>query len=201
MNATWLGERVAAPNVKLLTKNVILNKVAGTWGPNNTFRFPARDGIGGIWIDVANTLEKDKTKFGTHATVIKVDSNAKKVYLESGQLSPMVSGSKCRVVFQTHPILLTAPSIGTVIKYGSLISTMAVDHLAQYVGDTKFQQMCKPLFYSPTNVVGVAPVESALSELATSAGYVAPPPPSSHQSLLLYSYTTAPCQRPSDDLI
>lgn len=87
MNATWLGERVAAPNLKLLTRNALLNKVAGTWGPNNTFRFPARDGTGGIWIAVAHTLEKEKTSFGTHATVMKVDADRKKVHLKDGQFS------------------------------------------------------------------------------------------------------------------
>jgi hypothetical protein len=85
MNATWLGERVAAPDVKLLTKNVILDKVAGTWGPNATFRFPAEGGTGGIWIAVASTLEKGKTYFGAHGTVTKVDAGAKKVYLKDGQ--------------------------------------------------------------------------------------------------------------------
>lgn len=84
MNATWLGERVAAPNLKQITRNVVLNKVAGTWGPNNTFKFPARDGTGGIWTAVANTLEKNKTEFGTYATVTKVDADGKKVYLEDG---------------------------------------------------------------------------------------------------------------------
>lgn len=103
MNATWLGERVAAPNVKLLTKNVILNKVAGTWGPNNIFRFPARDGTGGIWIAVANTLEKEKTGFGTHATVTKVDSNAKKVHLKDGQFSPESVRLKVQTGFQDSP--------------------------------------------------------------------------------------------------
>jgi protoporphyrinogen oxidase len=85
MNATWLGERVAAPNVKLLTKNVILNKVAGTWGPNASFRFPAYGGTGGIWIAVASTLEKEKSYFGAHGTVTKVNAEDKKVHLRDGQ--------------------------------------------------------------------------------------------------------------------
>lgn len=127
MNATWVGERVAAPNVKLLTRNVILNKVAGNWGPNATFRFPAEGGTGGIWIAVADTLEKEKTRFGAHSTVTKVDAEAKKVHLKDG----------------------------TVINYGFLISTMAVDSLAQLMSDAKLQQSLKPLFYSSTNVIGV----------------------------------------------
>ncbi|KAJ6186396.1 hypothetical protein N7519_007697 [Penicillium mononematosum] len=39
MTAIWLGERMVAPNLKLLTSNVILNKVAGNWGPNATFNW------------------------------------------------------------------------------------------------------------------------------------------------------------------
>jgi hypothetical protein len=85
MNATWVGERVAAPNVKLLTRNVILDKVAGNWGPNATFRFPAEGGTGGIWIAVAKTLEREKTRFGAHGAVTKIDAEAKKVHLKDGQ--------------------------------------------------------------------------------------------------------------------
>ncbi|KAH8652300.1 hypothetical protein BX600DRAFT_501597 [Xylariales sp. PMI_506] len=127
MNATWLGERVAAPNVKQLVRNVIENKVAGNWGPNATFKFPARGGTGGIWIALANTLDKKKTRFGESGSVTKVDAEAKKAYLKDG----------------------------TVVNYNSLISTMAVDYLAKAMGDAELQQLCKPLFYSSTNVIGV----------------------------------------------
>ena len=77
---------MAAPNLKLLTSNVILNKVAGNWGPNATFKFPANGGTGGIWIAVANTIAEEKTRFGEHGTVVKVDAEAKKVYLKDGLL-------------------------------------------------------------------------------------------------------------------
>ena len=87
MNATWVGERVAASDVKVLTRNVILEKVAGNWGPNATFRFPAERGTGGIWIAVAKILEQKETRFGRHGTVTKTDAEAKKAYLEDGQLT------------------------------------------------------------------------------------------------------------------
>jgi hypothetical protein len=32
---------------------------------------------------------------------------------------------------------------------------MAVDYLAEAMADTTLQQLCKPLFYSSTNVIGV----------------------------------------------
>lgn len=48
MNAIWLSECVAAPDIKLLARNVILSKVARNWGLNVTFLFPAYSGTGGI---------------------------------------------------------------------------------------------------------------------------------------------------------
>lgn len=36
-----------------------------------------------------------------------------------------------------------------------MISTMAVDDLARTMNDVKLQQMCEPLYYSTTNVVGI----------------------------------------------
>jgi len=84
MQCAWLGERVAAPNLKLVTTNTILGKAAGNWGPNATFRFPARGGTGGIWIAVANTIPKEKTRFGKHGEVVKVDDEGHKVLMSDG---------------------------------------------------------------------------------------------------------------------
>ncbi|TLD25638.1 hypothetical protein PspLS_06016 [Pyricularia sp. CBS 133598] len=127
MQCQWLGERVAAPDVKLVTKNVILGKVAGNWGPNATFRFPARDGTGGIWIAVANTLPQEKTRFGKKGEVSKVDAENKVVTLADG----------------------------TTIGYGKLISTMPVDHLVEKMGRQDLVSLSQGLFYSSTHVIGV----------------------------------------------
>ena len=127
MQCEWLGERVAVPNVKLVMKNVILEKTAGNWGPNATFRFPANGGTGGIWIAVANTLPKEKTRFGAHGTVKKVDAENKRVILEDGKT----------------------------IGYEKLISTMAVDALAEKIGDEEMVDLSKQLYYSSTHVIGV----------------------------------------------
>ncbi|KAG9999214.1 Udp-Galactopyranose mutase in complex with Udp, partial [Aureobasidium melanogenum] len=127
MQCQWLGERVAAPDLKTVTKNVILNKTAGNWGPNATFRFPAEGGTGGIWIAVADTLPKEKTMYGSHATVTKVDADAHTVTLKDG----------------------------TSIKYGKLISTMSVDFLTEAMGNHDLHQLSKGLFYSSTHVIGV----------------------------------------------
>ncbi|KAI1616533.1 UDP-galactopyranose mutase [Exophiala viscosa] len=127
MQCAWLGERVAAPNVKGNVRNIILNQAAPNWGPNATFRFPARDGTGGIWIAVADTLPKEKKRFGKKNTVKKVEADKKQVLLEDG----------------------------TTIKYEKLISTMAVDALVESMEDEKLIKLSKDLFYSSTHVIGV----------------------------------------------
>jgi len=118
---------VAAPDVKMVTKNVILNKVAGGWGPNATFRFPARDGTGGIWIAVAETLPKEKKRFGKAGEVTKVDAEKKLVTMKDG----------------------------TTIQYGKLVNTMAVDQLVEKMGNQELVKLSKDLFYSSTHVIGV----------------------------------------------
>jgi len=127
MQCSWLGERVAAPNVKLITKNVILNKTAGNWGPNATFRFPAHGGTGNIWIKVADTLPKEKTRFGEHGRVQLVDAEGKRVLLGDG----------------------------TTVNYKKLISTMSVDFLAEVMRNEELISLTKGLFYSTTHVIGV----------------------------------------------
>jgi len=127
MQCEWLGERVAAPDLKTVTKNVILQKTAGNWGPNATFRFPAHGGTGGIWIAVADTLPKGNLRLGAKGTVEKVDAESKTVILKDGKT----------------------------IGYGRLVSTMAVDSLAEKMGDRALVSLTKALFYSTTHVVGI----------------------------------------------
>jgi len=127
MQCQWLGERVANPDLKNVTKNVILQKTAGNWGPNATFRFPAHGGTGAIWIAVAKTLPKEKTQFGKQGTVKSIDADAKKVTLENGNT----------------------------IKYEKLITTMAVDSLVEKMHDQALISLSKDLFYSTTHVIGV----------------------------------------------
>lgn len=84
MQAKWLGERVAAPSLKGTVANVLHKKVAGNWGPNATFKFPARDGTGGIWLAVAKTLPKEKQIF--NKKLVSVDVAAKKAKFDDGSI-------------------------------------------------------------------------------------------------------------------
>lgn len=127
MQCAWLGERVAAPNVKLVVSNALQGKTAGNWGPNATFRFPARDGTGGIWIAVSDTLPREKTRYGKKGTVTGVDADKKEVTMADG----------------------------TIIQYGNLISTMNADQLCEKIGDERLIAETKNLYYSSTHVIGV----------------------------------------------
>lgn len=128
MQCSWLGERVAAPDLKTVVKNIILGEPAGNWGPNSTFRFPAHGGTGAIWIGVANTLPAEKLVLGKKGKVERVDAAAKEV----------------------------TTADGTKIRYGKLISTMAVDDLVNKMGgDRELVNAAKQLFYSSTHVVGI----------------------------------------------
>lgn len=127
MQCQWLGERVAAPDLKKVTSNVILQKTAGNWGPNATFRFPARGGTGAIWIAVAKTIPENKKMFGKKGAVRSIDADAKIVTMESGQT----------------------------ISYHKMINTMAVDSLVERMGDASLVKLSKGLFYSTTHVIGV----------------------------------------------
>jgi len=127
MECEWLGERVAAPDIKTVTRNIILGKPAGNWGPNATFRFPARGGTGGIWSAVARTLPEVNLRFGAQGRVDKINVENNTVTLKDG----------------------------TLVKYGRLISSMAVDTLVTMLGDSELIKLCRGLLYSTTHIIGV----------------------------------------------
>ncbi|GAA5935337.1 hypothetical protein JCM3775_006245 [Rhodotorula graminis] len=126
MQCEWLGERVAAPSLKHVVSNVLNKKVAGNWGPNATFRFPARDGTGGIWKAVAKTLPQDRFKFGQ--SVQRIDATNKVAHL----------------------------SDGSSIAYRSMISTMPLDQITEMTDEAaNLRDVSRGLVYSSTHVIGV----------------------------------------------
>jgi len=129
MQCKWLGERVAAPSLRLVVKNAITRTAAPSWGPNATFRFPTRGGTGGIWDAVTKLLPEDKLQFGQKASVQSVDLEKKEA---------IIGGRK--------------------IKYRNLVSTMAVDHfldLSSAHNVEKMRESAKRLTFSSTIVLGV----------------------------------------------
>ena len=44
-----------------------------SWGPNNTFRFPLRDGTGAIWSSLYSKIDPSRFKFNARVTEINAD--------------------------------------------------------------------------------------------------------------------------------
>lgn len=74
---------------------------------------------------MANTIPQSRQHY--NKSVVKVDADAKTVHLKDGSS----------------------------IKYNSLISTMAVDHLTQLMNDPVAVKMTNELYYSSTHVLGL----------------------------------------------
>lgn len=134
MQCEWLGERVAAPNLRTVVANALTHATAGNWGPNATFRFPTRDGTGGIWTAVAAQLPKSAFRLGSAGTVDAVDAEDKVVTLGDGRR----------------------------VRYTYLVSTMAVDQLLPRLeargSEPRLQKMRAAsggLVYSNTIVLGL----------------------------------------------
>jgi protoporphyrinogen oxidase len=121
MQCNWLGERVATVNVKKVVENVLRDKPDAGWGPNAIFRFPQEGGTGGIWKRVAALLPPERMALGKRVT--KVDAGAKKVVLDDGKE----------------------------VKYGKLLSTLALDDMMKWVGIEGREN----LNYSSTHVIGL----------------------------------------------
>lgn len=122
---------MAAPSLKMAVSNTLNKKVAGGWGPNSTFKFPAHGGTGGIWKAVAKTLPAENMQF--QRKVVKVDGKGHKVHL----------------------------SDGSTVTYKNLISTMGVDFLINSLEDAEqadvkqLKAATKGLVCSSTHVIGI----------------------------------------------
>ncbi|KAI0300678.1 hypothetical protein B0F90DRAFT_1722333 [Multifurca ochricompacta] len=144
MQCNWLGERVAAPDLKSVISNLIRKKEAGNWGPNATFKFPAHGGTHGVWKAVVKTLPQDKIKLGTAVT--RIDPADKIAYC----------------------------SDGSEIKYEKCISTMGVDRLVDILPTNSnakatpetVRNAAKGLVYSTTHVIGIGLRGEACPEVA-----------------------------------
>ncbi|CAG0898170.1 unnamed protein product [Darwinula stevensoni] len=125
MQWEWIGDRAAGPDLKLAVTNVLEKNIAVDLGRYGKFRFPARDGIGGIWKAVTKIFPQGKIRFD--AKVEKIDAKEKVLTLKDG----------------------------STIAYEKLISTLPVDDLAVTIGDEDLIELSKGLHFSSTHVVGI----------------------------------------------
>ncbi|WWD19391.1 hypothetical protein CI109_103851 [Kwoniella shandongensis] len=136
MQCKWLGERVAAPNVRVAVRNALTMQTAPSWGPNATFRFPTRDGTGGIWTAVASKLPTKNFRLGREGSVDTVDAEKKTVIFADGRK----------------------------VKYEHLVSSMALDGFLERLdggadGKATVEKMKvaanEGLVYSNTIIIGI----------------------------------------------
>ena len=82
MSVSWMGERVAVPDIERIKRNIREGRDDVSWGPNNRFRFPLYGGTGEIWRGVARLLPGERMRYG--ARIESIDLDGKTVRLEDG---------------------------------------------------------------------------------------------------------------------
>ena len=83
MGVSWMGERVAVPDIQRIRKNIAEGHDDVSWGPNNRFRFPKRGGTGAIWRRVAELIAPECLLFDHR--MARVDSSGRTVTLVDGR--------------------------------------------------------------------------------------------------------------------
>lgn len=83
MGAMWVAERVAAPDLQDVLRNLCLQTNAAAWGPNATFRYPKSGGTGSIWKAVADRLPSECLQ--VNSPVQMIDPAAKVVTTANGE--------------------------------------------------------------------------------------------------------------------
>jgi protoporphyrinogen oxidase len=124
MSAHWLGDRVARPDVAAIRQRVESGHTDERWGPNRTFRFPARGGTGEIWRRLAAGLNSSRVRF--EARVLSVNTAARRLRLSRGQT----------------------------IAYDALISTMPLDSLVAISDMKTLSHHARGLVHNSVHVIG-----------------------------------------------
>ncbi len=148
MNAVWVGERVAVPDINKIKNNIkhgMKNVHDSAWGPNRLFRFPKYGGTGGLWIAMSKLLPRHW--FHYKLVVKSVDFIKKRVEVEN-----------C----QGHKRLL---------NYDILVSTMPLNLLVEMNNSTNrpslnMKKHVKDLVYSHTHIVGIGLFGKAPKQLS-----------------------------------
>lgn len=83
LSTSWVGERVAVPDVGRIRRNIAGNRDDVSWGPNDTFRFPLHGGTGAIWSAVAQRLDGNCLRLGQ--SVERVDPGTRTITLSGGE--------------------------------------------------------------------------------------------------------------------
>jgi len=127
MSYEWMGERVSTVDLKRVLGNLVHGRDEKSWGPNATFRFPARGGTGAIWAGMASrVLPQERLRLG--AKVVSVNSQGRTLTLASGET----------------------------LAYSALLTTMPLDCLLRRLDDQPaLAPLAGDFVHSSAHIVGV----------------------------------------------
>ena len=122
---SWIGERVAVPDLDKVLRSVCTGEDAVSWGPNAKFQFPKRGGTGQIWQNLGQTLPSERVQLDTG--VVEINAAQRSVQTVNGET----------------------------IHYENLISTIPLNHLIRMAPGVVEPQVADRMKYSATNMVGI----------------------------------------------
>lgn len=127
LNYHWIGERVATIDVSRILHNIIFEKTDASWGPNRTFRFPARGGTGAIWSGIADLVDRGKIR--TNSQVRHINASKHEILTDHFE----------------------------VIHYDYLLSTMPLDLFINEIREspTSLKRLAGRLRHSTSNIIGL----------------------------------------------
>ena len=86
LGVSWMGERVAVPDLERVRRTIATGRDDVSWGPNNMFRFPLDGGTGAIWKGVAAVLPAEQVLFGAEVVAVRLEERV--VELRDGRRMP-----------------------------------------------------------------------------------------------------------------
>src|SRR5439155_1329890 len=86
LGVSWMGERVAVPDLERVRRTIATGRDDVSWGPNNMFRFPLDGGTGAIWKGVAAVLPAEQVLFGAEVVAVRLEERV--VELREGRRMP-----------------------------------------------------------------------------------------------------------------
>jgi len=73
LGVSWMGRRVAPPDMERVRKALSSDRDDAHWGPNHTFRYPLDGGSGAVWQAVARLLPPGRLELSARVTDIDLD--------------------------------------------------------------------------------------------------------------------------------
>jgi protoporphyrinogen oxidase len=159
MDAGWVGDRVAVPDVRQIRARVAARQDDVAWGPNQRFRFPVRGGTGRIWREVAARLPAARFRLGAEVTRVA----------PAGRTVELASGER--------------------VRYDALVSTLPLDRLVERCDGLppEVRVAGRALLHSAVHVVGVGLRGGRPATLARKCWMYFPEPQSPYYRVTVFS--------------